>query len=227
MKHVTRPHPTPPDDAPRIIDSIPTKEIEIQPYPNPVPENEIEHIHELHLGITRQIRKVFKDMCEIGDWFNHTREKSVTQRGCHGGWQDWIKDHFPNIPRTVVYQYRQIAENREFLKSVSSENILSQNEALRLIRAKNKMHKPRVRSIVVAKDADPMVVLEAKLKNYVINLWMQRYLQAEIEQLIEAMELKPDQVLRVLHYVCKEHHEVQDEVLRTFKPSLKVVSKGA
>lgn len=195
-----------------------------------IPQVEIDEINELHIQINRDIRKVFADCCKMGDWFLAAREKLRQQsnRQRYPGWNKWLETHFPKISFSTVYNYMRIAENREFLKSVRCEEIISQTEAVRLIRERNKQErKPRVRRILVESEAEPLVVLEAKLKNYVISLWMLKYLQTEIEGLIESAGLKPDQIMRVLHFVCKEHQEVQDDVIRIFQPGIKIFKKGA
>lgn len=129
-------------------------------------------------------------------------------------------------PISTVWSYQKLAANREFLSAFFHDrDILTITEALRLIKEQGRMSKPRVRAIVVPPDAEPAVLLEAKLKNYVINLYLLRYLEAEIHQLLEGINLKPEQLLRALHHVCKEHQEVQGEVIRTFQPKLKLVDK--
>jgi hypothetical protein len=189
-----------------------------------IPQEEIDRINDLYADMRRRGKQLLKDGLEIGEWFINARKKI----GPHLNFHSWATAKFPKIPQTTIYRCQQIARNREFFATIVREaSVLGLDEASRIFRQYRKMAKPRIRRLVVNSDADPLVLLEAKLKNYVINLWMLRYLQTEIEGMLGSMELTPDQVLRVLHYVCKEHHEVEDEVLRTFKPGLKIVSKGA
>jgi hypothetical protein len=190
----------------------------------PIAQSEIDRINDLYASMRRQAKQLLKDAMEIGEWFRKIRKDLPREKG----WYEWVRENFPKMSVNTVWGFQKLAANREFIISMTrNDNLCSVREALQLISQRNKMNKPRVRAVVVREDADPLVLLEAKLKNYVINLWMLRYLQTEIEGMLGSMELTPDQVLRVLHYVCKEHHEVEDEVLRTFKPGLKIVSKGA
>jgi hypothetical protein len=223
----TKSTPIPAALVPYAKDPSATLEDMIKPWPNVVSQDEIDDIKDKLRAIQRNAKRLFKDCCEIGHWFNTVSKKLAEQRGYFRSWNKWLAEYFPETSYTTVNQYRTLANNQDFLRSIKSDEMLNQSEALRLIRQRNRMGKPRVRAIVVRADAEPAVLLEAKLKNYVIDLWRLRYLQAEIHGLIEAMELKPDQVLKVLHYVCKEHHEVEEEVLRAFQPKLKVVGKGA
>jgi hypothetical protein len=190
-----------------------------------IPQQEIDRINDLYADMRRRAKGILKDAMKIGDWFIDARKRM----GPHVSFHSWTSAKFPKINGRTIYAFMKLASNREFLASVRPFHELDMtiHECVKLIREHNKMAKPRIRRLVVNSDADPLVLLEAKLKNYVINLWMLRYLQTEIEGLLESMELTPDQVLRVLHYVCKEHHEVEDEVLRTFKPGLKIVSGSA
>ena len=206
-----------PSDLPSI-DSI-----VVPPYRPVISQTEIDHINDLVIGIRHKARQILNDAIEIGDWFTKVREKF----GHSGEWGKWLKEAFPKISLAMVWRYQKIAANGEFLATFLKDQSFSVNELVSIISQQKKMDKPRVRAVVVREDAPPEVILEAKLKNYVIELWRLRYLQTEIEGLIEAMELKPEQVLKVLRYVCREHHEVEEEILHTFNPGLKIVSKGA
>ena len=187
-----------------------------------IPQQEIERINNLYAEMRRKARYVLRDAMELGDWF------SAIQKKFGRYWGTWLDQKFPKIAKTTIYTFIKLAVNREYIEAISrSDALLSISEASHMISQQRKMDKPRVRAVVVRDDAPPEVMLEAKLKNYVIELWRLRYLQTEIEGLIEAMELKPEQVLKVLRYVSREHHEVEEEVIHTFNPPLKIVSKGA
>jgi hypothetical protein len=195
---------------------------------DPISESEIERINELHVAIKRAARKMLKEAIEIGEFFVAANKKLSTSSSHKSGWGKWIEANFPTMTISTIYRYMDLAKNAEFLKGVPlAPEDMSLAEAQRLIRARKRQSKPRVRSVIVKPDAEPLVVLEAKLKNFVICLWQLRYLQVEIEGLIESAQFSPDQVQRVLQFVCKEHHEVEEEVRRTFQPGLKIVKKGA
>jgi len=196
----------------------------------PVPLQEIERITELHLGIKRSARKMLKDAMEIGDFFIASNKLISSRTGSHrSDWGRWIDEKFPNIHISTIYRYMALAKNRELLGVLSPgrEEPLGIREAEELIRSKKRQAKPRVRKIAVSEEAAPLVRLEAKLKNYVVNLWQLRYLQVEIQELIRLSELSPEQVQRVLSWVCKEHAEVQEEVMLTFSPFPRIGQKSA
>lgn len=206
------------------LSDLPAVESIIVAPPSPVPEEEIERINNLIAGMRRQAKQIFKDAIEVGGWFIEVHQKLDHKVK----WFEWLKENFPKVSVSSIWNYQNLARNREFLSTFSRDvEALSIREAIHLIKQQRKMNKPRVRAIVVKPDAEPAVLLEAKLKNYVINLWMLRYLQTEIDGMLLAMQLKPDQVLKILRYVCKEHHEVEEEVLRTFSPKLKVLRNGS
>lgn len=203
---------------------LPSVDSVIVPPPSPVGQEEIDRINDLIVGMRRQARQILKDAMEVGQWFIEVHQKLDHKVK----WREWQRENFPKVSVASIWQYQKLAANREFLSTFTRGiETVSINEAIHLIRQQNKMDKPRVRTIVVKADAEPAVLLEAKLKNYVINLWMLRYQQTEIQGLLLAMELKPDQILKILRYVCKEHHEVEEEVIQTFSPKLKVVRKRA
>jgi len=184
--------------------------------------DEIERINGLHVGIKRAARKILKDAIEIGESFLVWHKEICRAGDRKSGWGKWIGDYFPQMTISTIYRYMDFARNKDYLKTLPvSPDDLTLEEADRWIRAKDR--KPRVRTVVVNKDADPLIVLEAKLKNFVIVTWQLRYLQTEISGMLETLDLRPDQLLRVLHHVCKEHQEVEDEVMRTFNPQLKIV----
>lgn len=198
----------------------------LPPKPPPILQSEIDHINELYTNMRRSAKHLLKDAMEIGDWFTEIRQNRIT-RAMH--WLDWLQENFPKIHISTIYKFQQIAREREFVMTAirDTNDFVSVKEVVSLIRAKDRTPKPRVRAVVVKADAEPIVLLEAKLKNYVIQLYLIRYLEVEVKGMLDAMELTPDQLMRVLRYVCKEHPEVEEEVIRTFRPVPKIVPKNA
>jgi hypothetical protein len=190
----------------------------------PIPQGEIDRINNLYAGMRRGAKQLLKDAMEIGDWFKKVRRDLPRDKK----WYEWVLENFPKMSISTVYAFQKVASEREFVMStMRTDDLCSVREALSLIRAKDRTPKPRIRAVVVRADAEPIVLLEAKLKNYVIQLYLIRYLEVEVKGMLEAMELTPDQLLRVLRYVCKDHPEVEEEVIRVFRPKLKVLPKDA
>jgi hypothetical protein len=206
----------------------------------PISREEIERINEMHIAMRRTYRRLLKDGIEMGKFFLDSRERlSIVARATIGKgnriegrepseWSRWLTKNFPKIQFSNVYRYMQLASNQELIETLSrNHETLSIGEAISLIRKSKRQDKPRVRTIAVSKDSEPLVLLEARLKNYIISLWQLRYLATEIDGLIKAAELKPEEIERVLRWACREHGEIAEEVMRTFSPFPRLGSKSA
>jgi len=204
----------------------------------PISREEIERINELHINMRRTYRRLLKDGIEIGQFFLESRSRYspvATGKGKGGGkganpssWSQWLTKNFPKIQFSNVYRYMQLASNRELIETLSrNHETLSMDEALSLVRKSKRQEKPRVRAVAVNEESEVLVLLEAKLKNYIINLWQVRYLEAEIEGLIKTAALKPEEVERVLRWATREHQEVAEEVMRTFSPFPRLGTRSA
>jgi hypothetical protein len=152
-----------------------------------IPQEEIDHINDLYAGMRRHARQMLKDAIEIGDWFIKSRKKL----GPEVIWGKWLEKNFPKITRWSIWRYEKLPANREFLATIMCNEYRSHSyRSVAHDFQQEKMAKPRVRTIVVKPDADPIALLEAKLKNYVINLWMLRP-GVVYEMLLERLELNP------------------------------------
>jgi hypothetical protein len=182
----------------------------------PVPESEVEHILELHAGIRRAARKALKDAIEIGDWFIE-KQKGFTLHAKTNNWTQWINESFNSIGPATIYQYMMLARYRQLL-SQTENNSLSVGEALRLIRQGKREVKQRERNaLVVDPEPDTFEFFQVQIGNYISTLWQVRYLEAQIHESIRQMDIKEDQLIRGLEWACRDHPEVKDEVLQTFK----------
>jgi len=190
-----------------------------------ISQGEIDKINEKHIGIKRAARRILKDAIEIGRWFVEAQSEIFKAggrpaKGRPSKWAKFIEQNFARIGATAVWKYMLLARNQEFLIGIHDEERLGINEAVELIR-KNERQQKRYRRkpkvSVIAPDAEPLVMLEAKLKNFAICLWQLRYLQAEIEELICLTGLTNQETQQALEIACREHREIKEEVLSTFQ----------
>ena len=111
----------------------------------------------------------------------------------------------------MLARYRQLLSQTE-------NNSLSVGEALRLIRQGKREVKQRERNaLVVDPEPDTFEFFQVQIGNYISTLWQVRYLEAQIHESIRQMDIKEDQLIRGLEWACRDHPEVKDEVLQTFK----------
>src|SRR5262245_34162395 len=101
----------------------------------PLSQNEVDRINDLHRGIKKAAVKILTDAFEIGDLFLKAQKKAKQTRVFGGSiWGEWMEKNFPQVSRSSVYQYMRLATNRDLLERLSSSGQPpSIREAIRLI----------------------------------------------------------------------------------------------